>query len=111
MSQYNAGEFKHTIVIKESTSSVNSNGFDVATETTVLTTKAKIENTNGSRFFGANKDDVKNTSKFIIRYRNILNEKDWSKLKVVYGSKSYLVQYINNIDESNQYQEIVGEAI
>jgi len=109
--QYNAGKFNHKIKIQEYTSTVNDNGFNVETWVDILNPYAKIENTNGSRFFGASTTDVKKTTRFIIRYNSILKTKYEAKLQIMYGNRAFLVQYINNIDESNMYYEIMAEAI
>jgi SPP1 family predicted phage head-tail adaptor len=109
--QYNVGEFNHKIVIQEETMVTNANGFSEKTWVNIVSPYAKIENTNGSRFFGASTDEVKKTSRFIIRYRSILKTKTEKKLQIIYDNRAYMVQYINNIDEKNEYQEIMAEAI
>ncbi|MDD2199792.1 MAG: phage head closure protein [Bacteroidales bacterium] len=111
MKQINTGELNRQITIQEYTTSINDNGFSVETWTDVLTTFAKVENTNGSRFFGAETDNVSKTSKFTIRYRSILKTKYDKQLRVSYDNKYYTVQYINNIDESNEFYEIIGEVL
>ncbi len=111
MKQYNTGDFNKKIKIQESTPVTNENGFTTSTWNDILNPYSKVENTSGNRFFGANKDDIKNVSKFIIRYRSVLNNKKWDELQVVYKNVTYKVNYINNIDEKNVFQEIIGEAV
>jgi SPP1 family predicted phage head-tail adaptor len=107
----NSGELKKKITIQEYTTTTNDNGFSVETWVNVLNTFAKVENTNGTRFYGAEADNIKKISKFTIRYRSILKDKYEKKLRVSYSGKYYLVQYINNIDEANEFYEIMAEAI
>lgn len=111
MKNINTGELNRQITIQEYAPSTNDNGFSEPDWVDVIKPFAKVENTNGSRFFGADTDNVSKTSKFTIRYRSILKEKYDKQLRISYDNKYYTVQYINNIDESNEFYEIIGEVI
>jgi SPP1 family predicted phage head-tail adaptor len=104
------GDLKNKIDIQEYVSTENENLFEEKEWITLLSPFAKIENTNGSRYFNSSKEDIKKISNFTIRYNSILKGKDESKLRIVYNDKNYLIQYINDIDEAHNYFEIVGES-
>lgn len=111
MSVKNTGELNRKISIQEHTTTINENGFPVENWIDIATFFAKVENTNGSKYFNANSEDLKKNTKFTIRYNSILNSKFGSKLRVLYNNKSYTVQYMNDIDEKHEFVEIVGEYI
>jgi len=105
------GELREKIVIQEYSTITNENGFPESTWTTIINAYSKIENTHGSRFFGADTTDVKKTSKFTIRYNKELKTKYEAKLRILHNSRAFFVQYLNNIDERNEFYEIVAETV
>lgn len=107
----NIGELNRKILIQERAVTTNENSFEILVWNTILSPFTKIENTNGSKYFNANSEDMKKNTKFTIRYNSILKTKDETKLRVVYGSRNYTVLYINDPDEKHEFFEIVGEFI
>lgn len=115
MSIKNTGELNRKIEIQEYVVTTNLNGFEDKAWTTIITAFAKVENTNGSKYFNAGSEDIKKNTKFTIRYNSTLATKatdpNYEKyLRVVYNSKNYIVHFINDVDEGHIWLEIVGEA-
>lgn len=107
----NSGELNRKIVIQQYSSVISANGFETKAWTTILNPYAKIENTNGNKYFNAGSEDLKKNTKFTIRYNSVLKAVDGATLRVVYNEKNYTVLYINDVDEAHIFFEIVGESI
>lgn len=109
--EINSGELNKKIQIQEKTITVNENGYPVDVWTNLISPYAKIENTNGSKFFNSGSENIKKISKFTIRYNSILKDKNEKNLRIVYSNRNFTIQYINDPKEKHKFFEIVGEYI
>lgn len=109
MKEINSGELNRRIQIQEFVTTFNENGFEIKDWITITSLYAKVENTNGNRYFNAGSEGLKKNSKFTVRYNSILNSKKEENLRIVFNDKIFIIQYINDPDELHSFFEIVGE--
>lgn len=87
-------------------------GNDIVEEVLYLKTWSKIVHMSGMKIFEANRDYNVKTTRFIIRFRKDKNiEKDKDELIIRYKNDKYNIKFTNNLNERNEFIEIVGELI
>ncbi|HBG0292101.1 TPA: phage head closure protein [Clostridioides difficile] len=101
-----------TIQIKEQTN--DENGFTVNEWIDFKTVWANIKNINGKEFFQAQQAQSKANKKITIRYLKYLDSSIDArvslKYRVKYKENTYNILYSDNIQEKNQYIELLLEG-
>lgn len=104
----NAGEYNRRISIYNRVISTT-NGFQsITTGTLVLTAYAKVKTTRGITLIRNDSDFEKALTNFTIRYPHTVITRD---MLILYGSKTYSIEYLNNVDEANVELEIQAKEI
>ena len=93
----NAGKYNHKISIVSVTETRNENGFPVKVETAVLSPWAEVKTTKGMTLISNGSDFEKAYTRFTIRYPITTITRD---MLVKFKSKTYTIEYLNNIDEA-----------
>ena len=102
----NAGKYSKKIVIYQLVDGKDSAGFSVQTEQVVLTTYASVKTTRGFTLIANNSDFEKAFTNFTIRYSQTVEDAYYNSansnrdMYVVFRNKTYIVQYLRNVDES-----------
>lgn len=102
----NAGKYNKKIVIYQLVDGKDSAGFPVQTEQEVLTTYASVKTTRGFTLIANNSDFEKAFTNFTIRYSQTVEDAYYNSansnrdMYVVFRNKTYIVQYLRNVDES-----------
>ena len=105
----NAGKYNKKISIFKAENEEDNSGFSVkANKTIVLNTFASIKTTKGFTLLASGSDFEKAYINFIIRYPKIEITRD---MKIMYNSKIYTIEYLNNIDEANIELEIQTKEV
>lgn len=94
----NAGEYNKKIVICNVTEGKDDDGFKTKVERVILTTYARVKTTKGFTLIANNSDFEKALTNFTIRYPKTTITRD---MVVKFNKKTYSIEYLNNIDESN----------
>lgn len=94
----NAGKYNHKIQIYSVTEGRDSAGFPAITETLVLETYASVKTTRGMTLIKNDSDFEKAYTNFTIRYPKTNINRD---MLVLFRSKRYSIEYLNNVDESD----------
>ena len=102
----NAGKYSKKIVIYQLVDGKDSAGFPVQTEQVVLTTYANVKTTRGFTLIANNSDFEKAFTNFTIRYSQTVEDAYYNSansnrdMYVVFRNKTYIVQYLKNVDEA-----------
>ena len=104
----NAGKYNKRIQIYQVTKGKDAAGFPADVETLVLTVYAEVKTTKGFTLIVNNTDFEKALTRFTIRYPKTVITYD---MIVKYRSKSYSIEYINNVDEANEELELQCKEI
>jgi SPP1 family predicted phage head-tail adaptor len=83
-------------------------GFPVKTRSLVLTTMASVKTTRGMTLIKSGTDFEKAYTNFTIRYPRTAINRD---MEIDFRGKSYTIEYLNNVDESNVELEIQAREI
>lgn len=94
----NAGKYNHKIQIYSVTEGRDSAGFPAITEALVLETYASVKTTRGMTLIKNDSDFEKAYTNFTIRYPKTNINRD---MLVLFRSKRYSIEYLNNVDESD----------
>ena len=104
----NAGKYNKKISIYKKVVQKDNDGFKQAQEVIVLTTYANIKTTRGMTLIMNDSDFEKAYTNFTIRYPITKITRD---MFVKYNGKTYTIEYLNNIDESNVELEIQAKEV
>lgn len=104
----NAGAYNRKIQIVSVTTTKDADGFPVKTQTVVLSPYAKVKTTRGFTLIVNNTDFDKAYTNFTIRYPVTTITRD---MLILYGGKTYEIQYLNNIDEAFVELEIQAKEV
>ena len=102
----NAGKYNKKIVIYQLVDGKDSAGFPVQTEQEVLTTYASVKTTRGFTLIANNSDFEKAFTNFTIRYSQTVEDAYYNSansnrdMYVMFRNKTYIVQYLKNVDEA-----------
>ena len=110
----NAGKYKHKITIFHITQGEDKDGFPILTETVLLEPYAFIKTTKGFTLIANDSDFEKAYTNFTIRYSKNLEDAYYSdnrNLRIKYKNKTYLIEYLNNIDELNFELELQAKLV
>ena len=104
----NAGNYNKKITIYQEVKGKDSAGFPTTTQSTVLTTYAKVKTTKGFTLIANDSDFEKAYTNFTIRYpKTEINR----KMLISFNNKIYSIEYLNNVDEANVELEIQAKEI
>ncbi len=104
----NAGKYNKKISIYKKVVQKDNDGFKQAQEVIVLTTYANIKTTRGMTLIMNDSDFEKAYTNFTIRYPITKITRD---MFIKYNSKTYTIEYLNNIDEANVELEIQAKEV
>jgi len=103
------GELNKKISIIILTIGQDAQGFPKNTEDIYCSPFAKVSNMSGTQMFKAGKLFDKSITKFVIRYRRDKTITDTMRIR--YKNDFYEIIDVNNVSESNEYVEIMGQVI
>ena len=105
----NAGKYNRRIKIVLPTKAKDKDGFPVESEPElILTAWASIKTTRGFTLIVNNTDFDKAFVNFTIRYPSTPIDRD---MLILYGGKTYEIQYLNNINEAFVELEIQAKEV
>lgn len=102
-----AGKYNRKISIYQVIDTEDNQGFPIESKVLVLEPYAKVKTTRGFTLIANHSDFEKAYTNFTIRFsQTVINayynsQKSNRDLLVVFNNKTYIVQYLNNIDELN----------
>lgn len=102
------GKYNKKISIYQVAPGEDDSGFKISTKTLLLTTWAKVKTTKGFTLIANNSDFEKAYTNFTIRYPKTLITRD---MLIEFNSKTYTIEYLNNIDEENIELEIQAKEV
>ncbi len=102
------GKYNKKISIYQVAPGEDDSGFKTSTKTLLLTTRAKVKTTKGFTLIANNSDFEKAYTNFTIRYPKTLITRD---MLIEFNSKTYTIEYLNNIDEENIELEIQAKEV
>lgn len=103
----NAGKYNRKITIYKIEVSKDKQGFPIENKVLVLTPYANVKTTKGYVLIVNHSDFEKALTNFTIRYSQTVLEAYYESqnsnrdMIVEFRNKTYIVQYLNNIDEAN----------
>lgn len=104
----NAGKYNKKIVIYKESGGIDDEGFPIEGNTDVLTTWANVKTTKGYTLIANNSDFEKAYTNFTIRYPKTEITRD---MRIRFNNKTYSIEYLNNVDESNVELEIQAKEV
>lgn len=104
----NAGKYNHRIKIVQVIKGKDSAGFPVESQAVVLEPWASIKTTRGFTLIVNNTDFDKAFTNFTIRYPVTEITRD---MLILYGGKTYEIQYLNNVNEEFIELEIQAKEV
>ena len=104
----NAGKYNKLISIYQVTDGVDNAGFKTRVKTLLLETWANIKTTKGFTLIANNSDFEKAYTNFTIRYPKTEITRD---MIIEFNSKTYTIEYLNNVDEENVELEIQAKEV
>ena len=110
----NAGKYRHRISIVEITQGEDVDGFPTIMETIILEPYAYIKTTKGYTLIANNSDFEKAYTNFTIRYSQTLVDRYNAvdrNLRIKFKNKTYVIEYLNDIDEINSELEIQAKLV
>lgn len=94
------------IIIQKKSLTVNEEGYQVEAWVDVISLWAGIKNLHGSEFFQAQAVNSNVTCKMTIRYTKNID----TSMRIVYDNKYYNILYLDDINESHKFIEIMCEV-
>ena len=104
----NAGKYNKKIRIYSTEVVEDEQGFQSLEKTLVLSPYAHVKTTKGFTLIKNNSDFEKALTNFTIRYPHTELNRD---MIIEFRGKTYDIQYLNNIDESNVEMEIQAKEV
>ena len=108
----NAGKYNKKITIYTIEYTKDNQGFPIESRKVVLTCYAHVKTTKGFTLIINNSDFEKALTNFTIRYSRTVESAYYDSatsnrdMLVEFNNKSYTVEYLNNVDESNTELEM-----
>ena len=102
------GKYNKKISIYQVESGEDDCGFKQETKTLLLETWACVKTTKGFTLIANNSDFEKAYTNFTIRYPKTEITRD---MLIEFNSKTYTIEYLNNIDEANIELEIQAKEV
>lgn len=110
----NAGKYNHKIEIVEIMQGKDADGFQTETETVLLRPYASVKTTKGFTLIANGSDFEKAFTNFTIRYSKTVVSRYFSNnrnLRIKYNGKTYVIEYLNNVDEANVEVEMQCKTV
>ncbi len=104
----NAGKYNQKIKIYQVGHTTDSSGFKTDDKTLILETYANVKTTKGFTLIKNNSDFEKAYTNFTIRYPKAEITRD---MLIEFNSKTYSIEYLNNVDEENIELEIQAKEV
>ena len=104
----NPGDYNKKISIYSIVTSEDDAGFKETTKSIILNTYARVKTTKGFTLIASNTDFEKAYTNFTIRFPKVEITRD---MLIEYNSKTYSIEYLNNIDEKNIELEIQAKVV
>ena len=104
----NAGKYNHKIKIYRVIKTKDAQGFPIETRETVLAPWANVKTTKGMTIIVNNSDFEKAYTNFTIRYPRTQITRE---MLIEFNGKTYTIQYLNNVNESNVELEIQAKEV
>lgn len=104
----NAGKYNKKIKIYQTIVSTDNQGFKRVTQILVLEPYAHVKTTKGFTLIANGSDFEKAFTNFTIRYPQAVINRD---MVIEFNGKTYSIEYLNNIDESNVELEIQAKEV
>ena len=104
----NAGKYNKKISIYKAVEVEDDAGFKTRSKSVILNTFAKVKTTRGMTLIMNNTDFEKAYTNFTIRFPKVEITRD---MLIEYNSKTYSIEYLNNIDEDNVELEIQAKVV
>ncbi len=104
----NAGKYNKQISIYQVITEEDTSGFKTQTKVLLLTTWADVKTTKGFTLIKNNSDFEKAYTNFTIRYPKAEITRD---MLIEFNSKTYSIEYLNNVDEENIELEIQAKEV
>lgn len=105
----NAGRYDHRIKIVKAVKTYDKDGLSITSRVTVLEPYASVKTTRGYTLIANNSDFEAATTNFTIRYPGkVAIDRD---MLVEYAGKTYTIEYLNNVNESNTTLEIQAKVV
>ena len=104
----NAGKYNKQISIYQVTVEEDDFGFKEEVKTLLLQTWASVKTTKGFTLIANNSDFEKAYTNFTIRYPKTEITRD---MIIEFNSKTYTIEYLNNVDEENVELEIQAKEV
>ena len=105
----NAGAYDKRIRIVRDVKTYDKDGFPTSTREVVLEPYARVKTTRGWTLIASGSDFEAATTNFTIRYpRTVTITRD---MLVEYNSKTYEIEYLNNVNEADVELEIQGKEV
>lgn len=105
----NAGRYDHRIKIVKAVKTYDKDGIPITSRVTVLEPYASVKTTRGYTLIANNSDFEAATTNFTIRYPGkVAIDRD---MLVEYAGKTYTIEYLNNVNESNTTLEIQAKVV
>lgn len=103
-----AGKYNKLISIYQVNDGEDDWGFKGNTKTLLLKTWANVKTTKGFTLIANNSDFEKAYTNFTIRYPKTEITRD---MIIEFNSKTYTIEYLNNVDEENVELEIQAKEV
>ena len=103
-----AGKYNKLISIYQVNDGEDDSGFKGNTKTLLLKTWANVKTTKGFTLIANNSDFEKAYTNFTIRYPKTEITRD---MIIEFNSKTYTIEYLNNVDEENVELEIQAKEV
>lgn len=104
----NAGDYNKKISIYAVTEREDNAGFKIKEKSIILNAWAKVKTTKGFTLLKNNTDFEQAHTNFTIRYPKVEITRD---MLIDFNGKTYMIDYLNNIDENNVELEIQAKAV
>lgn len=104
----NAGKYNHKINIYRTEVVIDEQGFQSEKKTLVLSPYSNVKTTKGFTIIKNNSDFEKALTNFTIRYPHTEINRD---MIIEFRGKTYKIEYLNNVDESNIELEIQAKEV
>lgn len=110
----NAGNYNKKIQIVKITQEQDKDGFPINKETIILEPYAEVKTTKGYTLIANDSDFEKALTRFKIRYApsvELAYLENNRNIRVKFNNKTYTIEYLNNIDESNVELELQCKVV
>lgn len=105
----NAGAYDKRIRIVREVKTTDKDGFPTSTRETVLEPYARVKTTKGWTLIASGSDFEAATTNFTIRYPgSVAIDRD---MLIEFNGKTYSIEYINNVNESNVMVELQAKEV